>query len=87
MKTLKDKPSTEEEKPDSKVPALNKILEEDFLRFIGQHPAIRFKRNLRKMLLEFLMTDDGVEALHFKDLIYDLEGLFELLDSIEENME
>lgn len=86
MKTLKDKLS-EEEKPDSKDSVLNKTLEEDFLRFIGQHPAARFKRNLRKMLLEFLMTDDAVEAFHFKDLIYDLEGLFELLDSIEENME
>lgn len=54
------------------------------MRFIEYHPAARFKKNIRKMLLEFLMTEDGVEKIYLNDLLYDLEGLFELLDVIEE---
>lgn len=57
---------------------------EALTRFIEYHPAARFKKNIRKMLLEFLMTEDGVEKTYLNDLLYDLEGLFELLDVIEE---
>lgn len=53
-------------------------------RFIEYHPPNRFSRNLRKMLLEFLLTQGGDEGVYFKDLLYDLEGLFELLDVIED---
>jgi hypothetical protein len=55
----------------------------EFLRFMEYHPAERVKKNIRKMLFEFLMSEGGVENLYLKDLLYDLEGLFELLDVIE----
>lgn len=55
----------------------------ELMRFIEYHPATRFKKNIRKMLLEFLMSEGAVENLYLKDLLYDLEGLFELLDVIE----
>lgn len=64
-------------------PAQNTPLQEEFLRFIEYHPSRRFNRNLRKMLLEFMMSDVAVEAFYIKDLLYDLEGLFDLLDAIE----
>lgn len=35
------------------------------------------------MLLEFLMHDGAFEAVYLKELMYDLNGLFILLDAIE----
>lgn len=58
-------------------------LREEVIRFIECHPARRFSRNLRRMLFEFLMTEGAVESLYLKDLLYDLDGLFELLEVIE----
>lgn len=63
--------------------ALSPTLQEEFLRFIEYHPAGRFSKNLRNMLLEFLQFDGAIEAGYLNDLIYDLEGLFALLDVIE----
>lgn len=63
--------------------ALSPTLQEEFLRFIEYHPASRFSKNLRSMLLEFLQFDGAIEAGYLKDLLYDLEGLFALLDIIE----
>lgn len=63
--------------------ALSRSLQDELLRFMEYHPVSRFNRNLRKMLLEFLMQNGSVENLYFKDLVYDLDGLFELLDAIE----
>ena len=51
------------------------------------HSARRFRRNLRKMLLEFMMYEGALEAIYLKDLIYDLDGLFDLLDAIHEVQE
>lgn len=67
----------------TKTPVLSTALEEEFLRFAEYHPARRFSRNLRSMLLEFLMHDGTLEAFYLKDLLYDLEGLFELLEVIQ----
>lgn len=63
--------------------ALSPTLHEDFLRFIEYHPASRFSKNLRNMLLELLQFDGAIEAGYLEDLLYDLEGLFALLDAIE----
>lgn len=57
---------------------------EELMRFMEYHPAARVKKNMRKMLLEFLMSEGGVEKIYLNDLLYDVEGLFELLDVIEE---
>ena len=62
-------------------------LRDEFLRFMDFHSARRFRRNLRKMLLEFMMYEGALEAIYLKDLIYDLDGLFDLLDAIHEVQE
>lgn len=62
---------------------LSMTLQEEILRFIEQHPAKRFSKNLRAMLIEFLQYDAAVEASYLNDLLYDLEGLFDLLEAIE----
>ena len=66
-----------------KDPSISPELAEAFIRFIEYHPAKRFDKNLRKLLLEFLQYDGAVEAGYLNDLLFDLEGLFELLDAIQ----
>lgn len=63
--------------------AISPTLQEEFLRFIEYHPASRFSKHLRSMLLEFLQFDGAIEAGYLNDLLYDIEGLFSLLDVIE----
>lgn len=63
--------------------SLSPTLLEEFLRFVEYHPASRFSKNLRNMLIEFLQFDGAIEAGYLNDLLYDLEGLFALLDTIE----
>jgi hypothetical protein len=58
-------------------------LQEEVVRFMEYHPVGRLNRNLRKMLLEYLMHESALENFYLRDLLYDLEGLFELLDSME----
>ena len=66
-----------------KGPSISPELTEAFVRFIEYHPAKRFDKNLRKLLLEFLQYDGAIEAGYLNDLLFDLEGLFELLDTIQ----
>lgn len=63
---------------------LSPVLIEAFERFVEYHPARRFSRNLRSLLLEFLMYDGSAEAEYLRDLMIDLDGLFSLLDAMEE---
>jgi hypothetical protein len=58
-------------------------LEEQLIRFKEYHPSKRFSRNLRTMLIEFLMYDGATEANYLQDLLYDLQGLFELLEAMQ----
>ena len=62
---------------------LTMSIQEELLRFMEFHPAGRLSRNLRSLLIEFLMFDGGTEAVFLRDLLYDLMGLYELLDCIE----
>lgn len=59
-------------------------LQEAFVRFLEYHPAKRFSVNLRSWLLEFLMYDGSVEAEYLRDLVIDLDGLFEMLEVVQE---
>ena len=65
------------------APVLAPSVKAGMLHFIEYHPASRFSRNLRSMLLEFLMFDGAAEASYLNDLLYDLEGLFQLLEVIQ----
>ncbi len=64
-------------------PPLSGRLTGEFADFVEYHSAKQFRRNLRKMLLEFLMHEQSVESIYLKDLLYDINGLFDLLDVIE----
>jgi hypothetical protein len=66
---------------------ISQRLLEQFERFYEYHPARRLSRNLRSMLLEFLMYDGSAEAEYLRDLMIDLDGLFSLLDVMEEEAE
>lgn len=70
-----------------KRPSLSKGITEEVIRFIEYHPVKRFERNLRKLLIEFLQCGGAVEAAYLDDLLYDLEGLFTLLDAIQDDSE
>jgi hypothetical protein len=59
-------------------------LQEAFVRFLEYHPAKRFSVNLRSWLLEFLMYDGSTEAEYLYHLVIDLDGLFELLEVVQE---
>lgn len=59
-------------------------LQEAFVRFLEYHPAKRFSVNLRTWLLEFLMYDGSAEAEYLYHLVIDLDGLFELLEVVQE---
>ena len=72
-----------EKPPSASTPAVNKQLLEEFEKFLEYHPAGRLSRNLRRLILEFMMYDGSLEACYLKDLLFDLEGLFELLDTAE----
>lgn len=86
MKQEKDpKKSNPEPSRDSEESlSVTEDLQEEFLRFMEFHSAKRFSRNLRKMLLEFMTNEGALEAAYMKDLLYDLDGLFDLLDAVQE---
>jgi hypothetical protein len=75
-------PKSQEQKPDQPIVSQNLIIQ--FLRFYEYHPAGRLSRNLRSLVLEFLMYDGSAEAEYLRDLVVDLDGLFSLLDEMEE---
>ncbi len=68
-------------------PIPSDLLKEEIIRFMEYHPARRFSKNLRNLLLEFLQFDGAMEAGYLNDLLYDLEGLFTLLDAIQAEAE
>jgi hypothetical protein len=61
-------------------------LQEEFLHFIEYHPARRLSTNLRSLLIEFLTYEGATEAEYLQDLLYDLEGLFELLEKVQDEL-
>lgn len=63
---------------------LSNIPVEEFARFYEYHPAKRLSRNLRSLLLEFMMYDGSLEAEYLRELAIDLDGLFTLLDAMED---
>ncbi|HMJ70492.1 MAG TPA: hypothetical protein VK508_16420 [Cyclobacteriaceae bacterium] len=82
-----DNPVVDELVSDAPRAMISQRLLEQFERFYEYHPARRLSRNLRSMLLEFLMYDGSAEAEYLRDLMIDLDGLFTLLDAMEEEAE
>lgn len=67
--------------------ALSEPLKEALVHFMEYHPAKRFSKNLRNMLLEFLMFEGATESKYLPDLLYDLDGLFQFLEVMQEESE
>ncbi len=65
-----------------KKPVIGRALQKELLHFTEYHPVNRISRNLRTMLIEFLMYEGAIEANYLQDLLYDLQGLFELFEAI-----
>ena len=84
---IADHPAANELTGDAPRAMVSQNLLEQFERFYEYHPARRLSRNLRSMLLEFLMYDGSAEAEYLRDLVIDLDGLFTLLDAMEEEAE
>lgn len=66
-----------------KASSFSADLEMGIQHFMEYHSAKQLSRNLRKMLLEYLMHGNSIETLYLKELLYDIDGLFELLDIME----
>ena len=82
-KTSKKKQSAKGTPETSAQSGLTEPLKEEFLNFLDFHSAKRLSINLRKLLTDFLLYDGSTEAIYLRDLVYDLSGLFELLDVAE----
>src|SRR5882757_9891544 len=82
MKTGVTKTSAKKSKKVNAV-KLSAAAEAEVIRFLEFHPPARLGRNLRNLLMEFLMYDGGTEAVFLKELLYDLTGLYDLLDCLE----
>jgi hypothetical protein len=62
-------------------------LQEAFLQFIENHPAKRFSKNLNRMILAHMIYESHSSSPYMAETLLDLEGLFVLLDAIEEEAE
>lgn len=65
---------------------LTKKLKNHFADFLEYHPPGRFSRNLRKMLLDYLQSNLIGIPHYYADLLFDLEGLFDLLDQAKKEL-
>ena len=52
-----------------------------FRTFLDYTPPARLSRNLRKMLITWLIAEQGSTPAYYEDLLHDLNNLFELLDT------
>ncbi len=66
---------------------IDPALLDQFCRFIEYHSTQRLSQNLRKVFMEFLMCEGATEVSYLQDVLFDLEGLFELLDAIQASKE
>ena len=80
MKSRISTMKNQEEKP-SKLPD---SLQQAFLHFIENYPVKRFNRNLHKMIIAHMIHETYSTSDYMQHLLLDLEGLFDLLEAIEE---
>jgi hypothetical protein len=79
-----EKPLTEAELLLLTVPEDKHVLSETLhaatVHFFHHHPSDRFRANLRRMMMDYVMHDIGHDSIYLYDTLFDLYGLFELLD-------
>lgn len=64
-------------------PIVNDVLQKAFADFVLYCPARRFSKNLRSMLLKYLVLSE-IKEEKLKEMLIDLESLFKLLEVMEE---
>lgn len=62
---------------------VSKALKQGVINFSEYYSAKRLSKNLRNMLLESLMQEGATEIYYLQDLLFDMQGLFDLLEVIE----
>jgi hypothetical protein len=70
----------------AKSPLLTKPLKEAFVQFLEYHPPSRINRNLRRMLVDYMMYDGSRESIYIYETLLDLDGFFSLLDVAEDEV-
>lgn len=65
-------------------PGSSQALQKAFSDFIENHPAKRFRKNLSRMILAHMIYESHSSSPYMAETLLDLEGLFVLLDAIEE---
>ena len=59
---------------------ISKKLQQEITAFFEYAPPMRLSRNLRNMLMGYLLAYDDGYGIEIKDLLTDLSALFDLLD-------
>jgi hypothetical protein len=63
---------------------MSDALEEELISFISNHPAKRLSRNLRDLLVHYMCNNVKLGLPEqMEDTLFDLMGLFALLDKLE----
>ena len=62
----------------------SQALQKAFSDFIENHPAKRFPKNLSRMIIAHMIYESHSSSPYMAETLLDLEGLFVLLDAIEE---
>lgn len=68
----------------SQTLSLSPEIQEAVESFIEYHDPARTSIHLRCMLMEAMKHELLIDELYFKDLMYDLDGIFELLSAMSE---
>lgn len=63
--------------------SLHPELKNAFIDFLEYTPAQRLNRNLRNMLLHYIIYEQQALPIEIEDLLLDLINLFRLLDAAE----
>jgi hypothetical protein len=67
-------------------PRLSEGLQDEILQWIELAPPRRTLRHLRKMLMAWMLREQSGFPVDFEEMISDLDCLFELLDSIQDEI-
>lgn len=66
---------------------LNEPLNQTLIRIIEDHPPKKLKRKLFSIFLQFVYSLGSWSPVNLDDKLFDFKELFELLDTIEDEIE
>ena len=79
--------TSKKNKNSRRKPGSSQALQTAFSDFIENHPAERFRKNLSRMIIAHMIYESHSSSPYMAETLLDLEGLFVLLDAIEEEAE